>query len=303
MIKLGLIGCGYWGEKLFRTFNRIDGCRIIWICDKDQAKSADCTSDFRPILRLIDGVIIATPALTHYPIALECLYLGKHVFVEKPMTMSHKQAQILVREARRRDLRLMVDHLLMFHPAVIRLRSMIELGEIGEVVDIFGSRIGAKVRKDENVMWSLGPHDLSIALSILGKPTAVSASGMIEKGKGTQIEDKVYLNIYFHKGVSASFCFDWLREKRVRQLRINGTRGTLIFDDLNESKLMLERNGEKTAIRIEDWLPLDLACRHFIERIKDGINPLTDGESALPIIEVLETAQRSLDEKRLGDIS
>ena len=256
----------------------------------------------------VEAVAIATPVATHFEVARQALSAGKHVFVEKPITTSIEEASQLIRLAKKQQRLLMVDHLLIHHPAVQRLREIIQAGILGEVLHIQCSRMNfGVVRTDENALWSLGPHDVSVILYLLDEePSRVQAHGSCLLQKG--IEDVVTVALDFPSRRSAHMHLSWLSPEKVRKLSVVGESKMAVFDDTASEKLVLLpkaavrsedgfvlHDGPDQAVVISDQQPLRVACQHFIDCIQTGSEPLTDGNDGLRVLRVLDAAQRSLD--------
>ncbi len=263
----------------------------------------------------IDAVVIATPAVTHAEVARAAIAAGKHVFVEKPLALSGADAEAVVADAAAARRVLMVGHLMLYHPAVDRMRRMIAEGELGAVLYCYALRVNlGRIRRDENAMWSLAPHDISIILHLLGEePVSVSARGGCYLQKG--IEDVVFVNLKFATGVVAQIQLSWLDPRKERRLTIVGSRKMVEFDDAHPveklriydkgferppaftdfAEYLSIRNGDIHIPQVPMVEPLEVECRHFLDCVQNGKSPLTDGASALRVVRVLEAAQRSLD--------
>lgn len=325
MVALGIIGAGYWGPNLVRNFLSLPQCQVKVVCDQDP-KALEYlrllyphlrfSSDWRDVLKSseIHGVVIATPTATHYQIALEALRREKDVFVEKPLAARVKEAEELSFEAEKRERILMVGHLMLYHPAVVRLREMIRQGELGEILYLYFRRVNlGKIRKNENVLVSFAPHDISAALYLLdGEPMEVSARGEAYIQPG--VEDVVFLNIGFSNRVMAHIHVSWLDPHKQRELTAVGSKKMAVFDDASATEPMrvydkgvLEPEsyvsyGDSLAIRTGDiWIPkiemqepLRLECLHFLSCVENRGIPLTDGRHGVQVVRVLEKAQLSL---------
>ncbi|MHB0976691.1 MAG: Gfo/Idh/MocA family protein [Candidatus Aquicultorales bacterium] len=331
MIRIGLIGCGIWGRNYIRNFEHLDDVEMYALCDPDlqnaeRAKrlmpTAAITDNPAQLIAdpLIDGIIIATPATTHYELAKAALAAGKHVLVEKPLSNVASEASELVELAMQSGKTLMVGHILEYHPATVRLKEMIDQGELGAIQYLYLIRTNlGRVRTDVNVMWDLAPHDLSIVHYLLGgRPVRVSAKGKSYVVPG--IEDVVFLLLEFENEVIASIHVSWLDPEKIRRVTVIGDKKMAVFDDLQGlekirvldrgiDNLSTEREFEdfgsfQLAYRYGDiWVPniqlsepLRNQCTHFIECIQSGCVPRTDGENGLKVVRVLEAAQRSLQE-------
>ena len=323
MVKIALIGVGYWGKNLARVFSQLGNLAVI--CDSDPGQLArmkqlyngiKTCGDYAEILKdpCIDGVAIVTPAITHYAVAKKALEAGKHVFVEKPMTLSAAEGEELVRIAGKKDLRLMVGHLMEYHPAVEALKSLIDSGDLGRIYYVYSQRLNlGKIRQDENALWSFAPHDLSVILYLLGEGvTKVYATGESYLQDG--IEDVVFVNLRYKDGRIANVHLSWLDPNKKRELTIVGSKKMAIFDDMQaEEKLRIYdkgadintsyqsygefltlRFGSVYAPKIEMKEPLLIECRHFRDCIENKKEPRSDGKDGLRVTRLLEAAQGSL---------
>lgn len=327
MIKLGIIGIGGWGKNLLRNFQEGPGAEVVIAADKVEARRAAAgekypeltlTDDYTAILSHPDirAVVVATPGATHYEIARDCLEAGKDVFVEKPMALTAADCEELCRLAAERELILMVGHLLLFHPAVRKLKEEVEAGTIGDLYYLYSQRLNlGKIRRSENALWTFAPHDVSVALYLIGKPAAaVSARGgsYIQK----EVADVAFITVTFAGGVMAHIHVSWLDPHKVRRVTIVGSRKMLVFDDMDSSepvriydkgvpeRLAYDTYGEYLNLRYGDvqipWVragePLRAETGHFIECVRERKTPLADGRNGLAVVSVLEAAQRSLEE-------
>ena len=323
-ISVGVAGLGYWGSNLARNLDRIPAGDLAWCCDTDPARLEPLRTTF-PAARLstdlddlladssLDAVALATPVSDHAAMAARVLEAGKHCFVEKPLARSAAEARRLCRLAEERGRILMVGHLLEFHPAVASLRRLLEDGELGEVRYVYSQRLNlGKLRADENALWSLGAHDVSVVLALLGEmPVEVSARG--EGYVRAGVEDVVFGFLRFPSGVVAHLHLSWLDPHKERRLTVVGSRRMATFDDMApERKLTVfdkgfdpeagshddyvARSGAARSPAIAAEEPLRLELEHFVECVRGGERPRTDGESGLRVVAVLEALQRSLEE-------
>lgn len=325
MVTLGQVGLGYWGPNLLRNFNGLAQARVKVCCDLDEAalrRAASLypgmaiTGDYDALLgdADVEGVIVTTPTPAHYKLAKAALLSGRHVFVEKPIALAVAEAEELVALAEERGRVLMVGHLLMYHPAVARLKQMVDGGELGEVYYLYASRLNlGQVRRSENAMWSLAPHDISVALYLLGEePEAVAAQGLTYLQPG--IPDTVFLTLRFASGRAAHVHVSWLDPHKVRRITVVGSQKMAVFDDVDSTeKLRIYdkgvqrpaydsygdslslRFGDISIPRIDMREPLRLECQHFIDCIVNGQTPLSDGRNGVQVLRVLEAGQRSLE--------
>lgn len=323
--KVAVIGLGYWGPNLARTFFELDGSFLHTCADVDESQlkkiqiqypTVNTTTNIEEILRNpeIDAVVIATSAVTHYELAKKTLLASKHAFVEKPLALRATEAEELIRLTKKVGRVLMVGHLLEYHPAVRAIKSYIDQGEIGEISYLYAQRLNlGKIRKDENCLWSLAPHDISVILYLLEKePQSVVAVGECYLQKC--IEDVVFLTLRFPNQIMTSIHISWLDPHKVRKLTIVGTKKMIVFDDMKSMEKIriydkgagppqdYRSYGEDLTLRfgdisiphIEMAEPLKLECLHFLDCIRNGKIPLSSGEDGLRVVKVLEAAQKSM---------
>lgn len=324
MITIGQVGLGRWGPNVLRNFMALQDSRVKICCDLDeqvllkvraQYPDVQATHDYKQLLAdpEIDAVVVTAPAKVHYSLAKAALERGKHVFVEKPIALQVAEAHELVSLARAQDVRLMVGHLLLYHPAVRQLKMYIDEGELGDVRYIYSQRLNlGQVRQDENAMWSLAPHDISVALYLLAQePVSVSAQGCDFLRPG--IHDLVFLAMRFANGSMVHCHVSWLDPHKVRRFTVVGSQKMAFFDDMaSREKLRIFdqgvdfpevgygdlhtlRFGDIYVPRIVMREPLRLECQHFIDCIQEAKTPLTDGENGLAVLRVLAAAQQSLE--------
>ena len=320
------VGAGYWGKNLVRVFHRLPGTWLKSVCDADPAIRAGLREQY-PDVHIaaeydqvlgddeVEAVVLAVPAAQHFSAAKSALEQGKHVYVEKPMTLRSEDAEELVALAESTGRILMVGHLLEFHPSVELLKRLIDEGELGELYYLYSQRVNLGiVRKDENALWSFAPHDLSVMLYLLGQvPDTVSARGECYLQEG--VEDVVFVNLHFPDGKMAQLQLSWLDPHKIRKLTIVGSRKMVVFDDVESTEKVriydkaaeregYESYGDAITLRFGDVViphihmvePLGLEAQHFLECIKTGQTPRTDGRDGLRVVRVLEAAQRSLSE-------
>jgi predicted dehydrogenase len=323
MTGIGLVGAGKWGGNWLRTLAGLPDVQLRWCCDlnesllagvRQQYAHVSTTTAFDDLLRDpgTQGVVLATIAPTHYPLARKALLAGKHVLVEKPMTLTTADAVELTRLAARQDRVLMAGHLMEYHPAVPAIRRLIEAGELGEVRRIECRRANhGTLRSDENVWWSFAPHDVSIALRLMGDwPDAVSCDGQCIVQ--SRIEDTVSATLRFPGGRVTRIDVSWHDPAKIREFKVYGTRKWVVFDDLApwDKKVMVHdrgfdvdpgtrrvgmRQGASTALAVDVAEPLALEARHFVECIRRGTRPVSDGHAGAAVVSVLECGQRSLE--------
>lgn len=326
VVRVGVVGCGYWGPNIIRNFSALRDCELRVICDSNAGRlepfgrrypSARTEGDFAAMIAdpELDAVAICTPVHTHYPLAKAALEAGKHVLMEKPLTHSSESAQTLVDLAKDRGLTIMVDHTFIYSGAVQKIKSIIDSGEIGDILYFDSVRINLGLfQHDINVVWDLAPHDLSIMDYLLGRaPVWVSAIGSKHFGK---LENLAYLSMKFDDSLIAHFHVNWLAPVKLRSTVIGGSKRMIVYDDLAPSekikvydkgvtvngdkterdKVLIDyRTGDMFAPKIDKTEPLEAVCRHFVECIQNGTTPLTDGEAGLRVVRILEAAQRSIE--------
>ena len=337
-VTVGMVGLGYWGPNLLRNFTQLDGCILKTCCDlnedslrraKMQYPDIQITDDFPSLLQdsEIQAVVIATSAKTHYDLAKQAILAGKHVFVEKPLTLSVADAEELVELAKQNDRKLMVGHLMEYHPAVEMLKEMIQAGELGDIYYLYSQRVNlGKIRQDENALWSFAPHDISIIMYLLeAEPENVSARG--QAYLQDNIEDVVFVNLVFPDKSMAHIQLSWLDPHKIRRTTIVGSEKMAVFDDMEPTEMiriydkgvvnggMYGSFGESLSLRFGDVRspyirmvePLRLECQHFIDCIQSDKQPKSDGQDGLKVVKVLQAAQESLDNGgipvRLEDVS
>ncbi len=322
-IRVGVVGLGYWGPNLARNFAAIGGCELTWLCDASQATReklapsfprARTTGDLDDLLGdgELDAVVLATPVPTHAALAVRVARAGKHCFVEKPLATTAADAEQAVAAAERAGRILMVGHLLEYHPAVDRLKGLLDEGQLGGLYYVYGNRLNlGKLRAEENALWSLGAHDVSVVLRLIGEePAECVAHGESYVREGVQ--DVVFCYLRFPSGAVAHLHLSWLDPHKERRLTVVGARRMATFDDmLLDGKLTvydkgfdedahtwgeyIARSGESFSPQISNAEPLRIECEHFVECIRTGATPRSDGHSGLRVVRVLERLQRSLD--------
>jgi predicted dehydrogenase len=318
---VGLAGLGYWGPNLARNFD--DLAELTWLCDLSpdlldrfgaRYPNARATDRFDDLLEdaALQAVVIATPVPTHHDLSRRALSAGKHVFVEKPPALNGADADELVAIAEERERVLLPGHLLLYHPAVAKLRELIVSGELGEMLYIYGNRQNlGQIRKDENALWSLGVHDLSVILHLVGEePSEVWARGesFIHEG----VEDVVFCYLRFPSGVVAHMHLSWLDPHKMRKMTVVGRNKMAVFDDMElERKVTVYDKGtEQRAESYGEWRtrtgdiyipkiandePLRLECRHFLSLVAGDGDPLAAARDGAAVVRVLEQLQHSLE--------
>jgi UDP-2-acetamido-3-amino-2,3-dideoxy-glucuronate N-acetyltransferase len=316
---VAVLGAGGWGRNHVRTFHQLGALALV--CDPDPERRAevgktcagvDVSADPAEALRRddIEGVVLATPAPTHAELGLAVVESGKDVLVEKPLALDVASGAYLVQAAQQRGAVLMVGHVLEYHPAVRKLREVLDAGELGPLRWAASNRLGlGRVRSVENVLWSFASHDIALLLGLVGRePEQVTCRGGAYVSAG--VEDVTFLGLSFPGGVEAEVSASWLHPFKERRLVLVGERAMAVFDDTAPPERMLTlapyevdmppgaapaiRASEAVALPIDDASPLSVECRHFLERILDRGTPLTDGPSGLRVLRVLEAGGRSL---------
>ena len=318
--QIALVGCGYWGKNLCRNFQALGALStVVDATENGQATArsiapnAIVTDNFNDILidDQIQGVALATPAETHADLAIQAMRAGKDVFVEKPMALSISDAEKMQKVANETDRILMVGHLLEYHPAVLKLRELIDSGELGEINYIYSNRLNfGKVRTEENALWSFAPHDVAVILRLLVQsPIEVSASGGAYLTK--DIADVTVSNLHFSDNSRAHIFVSWLHPYKEQRLVVVGDKKMAIFNDVNAfgEKLQLypqrvEFDGTLPILKKEDaefiehgdTEPLLEECAHLLGCIKTRKTPLTDAHSGIEVLKVLHACQESIEQ-------
>jgi predicted dehydrogenase len=325
-LRIGVAGLGYWGPNLARNFAALEGCELAWCCDPSEAArerwagafpEARFTAGLEDLLADpgLDAVALATPVPTHGSLAERVLRAGKHCFVEKPLAQSVSEAERAVAAARETARTLMVGHLLVHHPGVAKLKEIAEAGELGDIHYLYSNRLNlGKLRADENALWSLGAHDVSVVLHLAGEePYAIEARGESYMRPG--VEDVVFCFLRFPSGLAAHLHLSWLDPHKERRFTVVGSRRMATFDDMElERKVTvydkgfdqdagsygeyITRSGDTWSPRIANREPLRLECEHFVACVREGRVPASDGEAGLRVVRVLEGLQESLDASR-----
>jgi len=325
-IRVGVIGVGYWGPNLVRNFSSLPNTQCVWAVDLDEErlnhvqglyptlevsrKASDAINDSK-----VDAIVLATPVDKHEEIAVSALDHGKHVFVEKPMAATVNECHRMIEAAERNKKVLMVGHTFLYNSVVRRIRTLIEEGELGEIFYINMTRVNLGLfREDVNVVWDLAPHDISILDYLLDShPLKVHATGNAFVQPG--IEDVAFLDLEYPGSVRAHLHVSWLDPNKIRRVTVVGSRKMLVYDDTsNLEKLRVYdkgvtkmphydsfgefhlsyRYGDIVLPRIEEAEPLKTEAQHFLECIREGKKPLSDGANGLKVVEVLEAACRSI---------
>jgi predicted dehydrogenase len=320
--KVGLAGLGYWGPNLARNFDEL--ADLAWLCDLSEESrerfasrfpDARMTGDFDELLAddTVEAVIVATPVVTHYELAKRALEAGKHVLVEKPPALTAVEAEELLATAEESGRILMPGHLLLYHPGVAALKGLIDSNELGEVLYVYGNRQNlGQIRKDENALWSLGVHDLSVILHLLDEePTEAWARGESFLTEG--VEDVVFCYLRFPSGKVAHMHLSWLDPHKMRRITVVGRDKMAVFDDMElDRKLTIydkgpveraatygewvTRTGDIYSPKIPNDEPLRLECEHFLGLLRGEGDPLKAARDGLSVVRALEQLQASLEQ-------
>ena len=315
--NIAVIGAGYWGKNLVRNFYELGALKAI--CDKQKGLRAhykekytgtSFTGDLQSLLndKDIDALVIATPAETHYTLVREALLAGKHVFVEKPLALDIAHGAELVSLAEQKGLVLMVGHILQYHPAVLKLKALIDNGDLGKIQYIYSNRLSiGKIRAEENILWSFAPHDISVILMLLAEfPVTVQATG--GEYLQSRIADVTMTTFEFRSGVKGHIFVSWLHPFKEQKLVVVGDRKMAVFDDVSNEKLFLyphkiewkeripvasKAQPEIVPLTMEE--PLRAECQHFLDCVRDHTRPRTNGNEGLQVLQVLQACQESLN--------
>jgi predicted dehydrogenase len=325
-MKIAVLGCGYWGPNLVRNFSQLNKVDELYCCDLDAKRldrvkhlfpSVRGTQDYKELKKMpdLDGVVIATPVYSHFPLAKEFLEQGKHVLVEKPLTHSQESSLELVKLAEEKKRVLMVGHTFEYTAAVNKIKEIVESGELGKILYVNCTRVNLGLfQNDINVVWDLAPHDISIILYVLGEfPVSVNCQGKAHFK--TDIEDVATSTLNFKNGLIAFIHNSWLDPKKIRKITIVGTRKMLVYDDIAvQEKIKIYdkglelppyydtfaefhfsyRSGDTYSTRIDEYEPLRKQCDTFLECIKKESPPPSDGNNGLRVVSILEAASKSL---------
>jgi predicted dehydrogenase len=326
-VTVGLAGLGYWGPNLARNLDDLPGLELTWICDRDESAldrvaprfpDARRTTRFEDLLAddALDAVAIATPVVTHFELAREALVAGKHVFVEKPLALSSTLGEQLLALAEERGLVLMPGHLLLYHPGVAKLKELVAGGELGRLLYVYGNRQNlGQIRRDENALWSLGAHDLSVILHLVEEePIEAWARG--ESFLNAGVEDVVFCYLRFPSGVVAHMHLSWLDPHKIRRMTVVGDNKMAVFDDMElERKVTVydkgpeqradtwgewqTRTGDISIPKISNDEPLKLECAHFLALLRGEGDRLEAAREGLAVVRALEHLQASLERERV----
>ena len=327
MMRIGVIGYGYWGPHVARNFHNLEGCEVAVVCDKSaevlrRAKHTYCgaqvTSDVREALAApdVDAIAVVTPVWTHFELAKAALENGKHVFVEKPFTSTAEQAEQLIELADKKNLRIMVDHTFLFTGSVRKIRRLIDEGALGRLYYYDSTRVNLGLfQHDVNVVWDLAPHDLSIMDHLIkDKAEAIVATGETHLNGH---EDVAFITVYFANNIIAHINVNWLSPVKVRTTLIGGEKKMVVWNDLEADEkvkvydkgvqitsregvydlLVSYRSGDMWSPKVEQTEALKMECEYFVDCIKNNKRPFNDGESGLKVVKMLEAASKSMSER------
>lgn len=309
-VNIAIVGCGHWGGNLVRVFSELGS--LYAVCDPNLELSTQYSEQYGALSLTFDevvndnkveGVVLAVPAPLHAPMTITALNAGKHVFVEKPLAMTQLEAERMMEAAENNNVRLMVGHLLQYHPAFIAVREMAAAGTIGELQYLYSNRLSyGKLRHEEDVIWSFAPHDISMILAIAGQePSSVTTEKVTILQEG--IADSATLHLQFPSGLRAHVSVSWLHPIKEQRLVVIGNSGMIVFDDTKpwSQKCALFRHrttftdqrpslvsGELEYVQLPQSEPLKNECRHFAEVVSRGVRPLTNAHEGLRVLRVLE---------------
>jgi predicted dehydrogenase len=327
LLKIGVVGCGYWGPNLIRNFTQISESEVVACADLKKKRLAhmkglyphlETRSDYHDLLGVddIEAIVIATPPRTHFSIALDALKAGKHVFVEKPFAMSSDECEKLIDAARENGLCIMVGHTFVYTAAVNKIKEVIASGELGDIYYISTTRVNLGIFQDDiNVVWDLAPHDVSILNYILDDtPDEVSAHG--QSYIRANVQDVAFLHFRYPEEIIAHVHVSWLNPNKLRTTTVVGSKKMLVYDDVSSlEKIRIYdkgvtvqphydtfgefqlsyRFGDIFIPRLDDSEPLKVACQDFIDSIRAKRKPLSSGENGLEVVRVIEASNESLE--------
>ena len=326
MIKVAVIGCGYWGPNLVRNFNSLSECQVKVVCDIDNQRLAHIESlysgiktstDFNLVVNDadIDAIAIASPVRFHHEMAKKSLQAGKHTFIEKPLASSTAECRELIEIAKSNGLTIIVGHTFVYSPPVRKVKEIVRRGALGEIQYISARRLNLGLfQKDINVTWDLAPHDISIILYVLGRyPISVNCQGTAHVNP--DIEDITTLTLNFDNGCFATIQSSWLDPNKIREMTFVGSQRMLVYNDVepNEKIKIYDKRvetppyydtfaefhysyhyGDMYSPYLKQYEPLKMECQHFLDCIKTGEKPESCGDEGLKVVEILEAASRSL---------
>ncbi len=340
MVKIAVVGVGYWGPNLVRNLTSIENVELVALCDMDTKRAESIRQRFCPTAKVmsdyqelakdpgVDAVMIVTPIRTHCALGSHFLAAGKHVFIEKPLARTVEECQKLIDLAEQHQRVLMVGHVFEYNTAVQRIKQYLDQGELGKLFYVYSQRVNlGRIQQDVNALWSFAPHDVSIMSYWLGQdPIQVSARGFSYLNGQ---EDVVFVTLNYANGVGAHLHLGWLDPRKVRTMTLVGSKKMLVYDDVSlEAKIQVydkginqlddflespesfaqfqfqTRSGDLTIPTLQFGEPLQVECRHFIDCIEHNRRPLTDGYNGLRTVKVLEAAEQSLRQNgRLIELS
>jgi len=316
-VKVGVVGAGAWGKNLVRNFSQLGVLRAVCDAEDENVRNCravypdvSCTNSLDEILNdpEINSVVVATPAKSHYELAKSVLMAHRHLFVEKPLALKVEEAEELIKLAEKNQCIIMVGHVLRYHPAVNKLKELIDTGELGKIQYVYSNRLNiGKIRDAENILWSFAPHDISVILYLLNEqPNSLSAIGgnYVQK----DIADVTLTTMDFPSGVQCHIFVSWLHPYKEQKLVVVGDQKMAVFDDMTTEKLFLyphkiewqnrapiARKADAQVVPVEMEEPLRKECLHFVECIENNWTPYTDGYEGLNVLTILHGAQNSLN--------
>jgi predicted dehydrogenase len=330
MLNMAAIGCGYWGPNLIRNFKNNPDVSLKVICDLDEKRrkhmqglypDTEVVDDHKRIIDddSIDAVVVATPVSTHYPLGRAVLESGKHLFIEKPMAASAAECRELVEIAEARNLQIMVGHTFLFVPAVRKIKSLIETGELGDIYYVNITRVNLGIfQKDANVVWDLVPHDVAMLNFLFdSSPESVSATGECHVQKDKGLEDVSFVTLNYPGGRMAHIHVSWLDPNKIREVTFVGSKKMLVYDDVAMTEKiriydkgvdvmphydgfdqfhLAYRHGDILIPKIDQAEPLKVETQHFVDCIKGEDKPLSNGRLGIQVVDVLEKACQSIRE-------
>jgi predicted dehydrogenase len=325
-IKVGVVGCGYWGPNLIRNFRSLPDCNLQMMCDVSEPRlkhlkglypevTGETNYDHLLNGAGLDAIVIATAVKYHHAMAKASLEAGKHTFIEKPMASSSAQCEELVDIAHRNGLVLMIGHTFLYSPVVRKIKEIVDSGDLGEIRYIAARRLNLGLyQKDINVAWDLAPHDISIILHIMEElPRSVNCRGAAHVTPG--VEDVTSMCLSFRKSRTAIIHNSWLDPRKIREMTIVGSKRMIVYDDVSQLEKLrvfdarVERPphydtfaefqyayhyGDMYVPYVKQEEPLKAECQHFLDCIRDGTQPLTNGERGLELVRILEASSASL---------
>jgi predicted dehydrogenase len=328
MINIGIIGYGYWGPNLVRNFNGVEGCSVCCVSDLRENRleavqkmypKINVTTDADSMINdpMVDAIVIATPVHTHFSLAQKALKAGKHVLLEKPMTQSAEEAEILIELSKQTGKVLMVDHTFLYTGAVQKIKSLIETGEIGDLQYFDSTRVNlGLIQHDVNVLWDLAPHDLSILFYLYNeKPYSVQATGVCHTNN--DIENIAYLTVNYSTRFIAHFNCSWSSPVKLRNIMIGGDKKMILFDDVEPTEkvkvyakgfdiktdedkrnlLVNYRSGDVYLPHLPNTEALSGMAADFVSAIAKGTKPVSSFETGIEVVRILEAAQKSIKQK------